>query len=86
MLAYAEVTRAVAMIDDQAAVNAGKERGVAVRRSLRVVLEGIDRRLLGRADARALVDDLVQLGGARLPCDGASFEAWAEKHGLLPPE
>jgi hypothetical protein len=31
----------------------------------------------------ALVDDLVRVGGARLPCDGAGFEAWAVKPGLL---
>jgi hypothetical protein len=33
--------------------------------------------------ASALVDELVTVGGARFPCDGASFVQWAERNGLL---
>ncbi|HVV86535.1 MAG TPA: hypothetical protein VHE35_25935 [Kofleriaceae bacterium] len=84
VLAHAEIRSAVAFVDDQAAVRAGKERRVNVRRSLGVVTEGIHRQILAHEEASALVDDLVRLGGARLPCDGASFLAWAERQGLLP--
>ncbi|MEQ1737050.1 MAG: hypothetical protein ABL886_11685, partial [Rhodoglobus sp.] len=83
VLAHAEIHSAVAFVDDQAAVRAGKDRGVNVRRSLGVISEGINRQILARDEASALVDELVRLGGARLPCDGASFEAWAEGRGLL---
>lgn len=84
VLAHAEVHRAVAFVDDQAAVGVGKNRGVLVRRTLAVIIEGIQRDLLDRDQASALVDDLVRLGGARMPCDGAGFVAWAESRGLLP--
>jgi predicted nucleic acid-binding protein len=83
VLAHAEIHGAVAFVDDDAAVSAGRTRGVTIRRSLAVVTQGVNRQLLDRSEAIALVDDLVRVGGARLPCDGAGFEAWAVKRGLL---
>ncbi len=83
ILAHAEINGAIAFTDDQAAVNAGKSRGVTVRRSLAVITEGVKRQLLSRHEASALIDDLICLGGARLPCDGESFLVWAANQGLL---
>ena len=83
LLAWAEVSAGVAFIDDGPAVQIAKSRGVIVRRSLALIMEGRRTGLLNSAAARVLVDELVTLGGARFPCDGASFEAWAESHGLI---
>jgi predicted nucleic acid-binding protein len=83
ILAWAEVSAGVAVLDDNAAVSAAKARGVDVRRSLGLLCEGLSRKLLTTDEARLLVDDLASVGGARLPCDGADFEVWAEANGLL---
>lgn len=83
ILAWAESTGGIVLIDDEAAVQAGRARGVAVGRSLSLVVDGLKRRTLSRAEARALVDELIEPGGARFPCDGNGFEAWAERNGIL---
>ena len=84
ILAWAERIAGVALVDDDAAVTAGRARRVPVRRSLGLVHHGVHSGELDRAQARALVDDLIQLGGSWFTCDGAGFEAWAEARGLLP--
>ncbi|HEX3765192.1 MAG TPA: hypothetical protein VHW23_41130 [Kofleriaceae bacterium] len=83
ILAWAETSSGIAVVDDQTAVSAARERGVTVRRSLGLLCHGLNRGTLTMADARGLVDSLRVLGGARLPCDGAGFERWAEANGLL---
>lgn len=83
ILAWAEVSSGIAVVDDSTAVNAAKARGVTVRRSLGLLCHGLNLGALTMEDARALVDDLRIAGGARFPCDGAGFERWAETNGLL---
>lgn len=83
ILAWAETTGGVVILDDNAAVNAAKSRGITVRRSLGLLCDGLHRKSLTMERARTLVDELASLGGARFPCDGAGFEVWAEKNGLL---
>lgn len=83
ILAWAQVTGGIAVVDDNPAVNAGKAKGVEIRRSLGLLCDGLHRKSLQIERARVLVDELASLGGARFPCDGAGFEAWAETNGLL---
>ncbi len=83
ILAWALNRGGVALIDDQSAVNAGKDKDIEVRRSLGLVCDGLHKKTITIEAARTLVDELVNLGGARFPCDGAAFEAWAEANGLL---
>ncbi len=82
ILAWAQISGGVAIVDDQAAVNAARAKNVVVRRSLALVGDGVHRKVITMDEARSLVDDLAASGGARLPCDGAGFEAWAEANGL----
>lgn len=82
MLAWAQLNEAVVLIDDQTAVNAAKDRCVTVRRSLALIAGAYQTSALTPPQARCLVDDLVA-SGARFPCDGTSFERWAETNGLI---
>jgi predicted nucleic acid-binding protein len=84
ILAWAEVSNGVALVDDQVAVKAGKARSVAIRRSLGLVCNGLQKKVLTIERARVLVNELIDFGGARFPCDGDAFESWAEREGLLP--
>jgi predicted nucleic acid-binding protein len=82
VLAWAEANGGIALIDDQAAVQVGRERGVEVRRSLALIARGVRVRLMSKAEAAGLVDDLLRVG-ARFPCAGDEFVAWAMAAGLL---
>lgn len=81
-LAWAEVHRAVAILDDQTAANVSRQRGVRLKRTLSLVSTGVQQNRLSEEDAAALVDDLIG-GGARFPCDGRHFIAWCREKGLL---
>lgn len=83
LLAWAETSSGIAIIDDHAAVHAARSRKVAVRRSLGLLCDALHRNLVTSGEVCSLIDDLAVLGGARLPCDGAGFEQWAERNGLL---
>jgi predicted nucleic acid-binding protein len=82
-LAWAEAHHAVAVLDDQAGVNAGKQRGVQIKRTLALISTGVQQGILAEDDAAALVDDLIRSGGARFPCDGRRFVPWCREKGLL---
>lgn len=82
-LSWAEVHGAVALVDDDLAVTFAKKRGCTVVRTLRLITQAVIGQVLAEADAGLLVDALVRDGGARFPCDGAGFIAWAENQGLL---
>lgn len=82
-LAWAEAHGAVALVDDALAVTLGRKRGCTVVRTLRLITQALTEQVLGEADASQVVDALVRDGGARFPCDGASYLAWAENQGLL---
>ena len=82
MLAWAEAHEAIAFTDDQAAVQAGIEEGVEVRRTLAVVARGVKNGILSDVDADRLVDDLLRAGG-RFPFGAGEFVRWARENGLL---
>ncbi|MGH2974759.1 MAG: hypothetical protein ACRDLL_07825 [Solirubrobacterales bacterium] len=81
-LAWAESNAATAVVDDQAGFRAGKERGVTVIRSMRLITGAISSKLLTEAAACNLIDDLLATEQF-LPCDGAGFISWAIQEGLL---
>lgn len=81
-LAWAEAHGATAVVDDQTAVNIARNRGVRVRRTLSLISAGIHKDVLDHDGAQRLVDNL-RTGGARFPCTGAEFIAWAQDKGLL---
>jgi hypothetical protein len=85
ILAWAEVTGSIAVVDDNAAVIAARARRVQVRRTLALLCDGLNRRLMTIEHACELVDELISRGGARLPCKGADFPGWAEGKGLIVP-
>lgn len=81
-LAWAEVHGAVAVLDDQTAVQLARQRGVQVKRTLSLVATGFERGRLSEDAAAILVDELIG-GGARFPCDGRKYMAWCRDNGLL---
>ncbi len=85
ILAWAELTKQPVLIDDDAAVQAGRRRSVRVLRSLSLVATGLARGTLGEESAQTLVDELRRLGGARFPPECSNFVAWAERQGLYLP-
>ncbi len=83
VLAWALVHGGVALTDDQDAVQCAKEKHVPVSRSLSVIATGLSTKALDEAKAAEVVQALVERGGARFPCNGAAFVAWARTTGLL---
>jgi predicted nucleic acid-binding protein len=83
-LAWAEEHGATPVMDDQTAVNAARARDVPVRRTLALVADGVRRHILFEPAAATLVDELIA-GGARFPCSGSDFVAWARSRGILGP-
>jgi predicted nucleic acid-binding protein len=83
VLAWAEVHGAVAYVDDQVACNVARQRKVAVRRTLELIVSGYRRDVLTEDRAQGLVSALVQ-EDARLP-QGAHQDlfGWARAQGLL---
>ena len=82
-LAWAETHEATAIVDDQAAVNAGRQRGVDVHGTLWLVVRGVKAGALAEADAVRLVDAL-QTAGAWFPfSSGEGFISWARGESLL---
>jgi hypothetical protein len=85
VLAWAEVNGAIAIVDDRAATNHGRERRVEVHGSLWLIWEGYRLGHLDRPSAEGLVDALRDTE-VWFPCDGATFFDWARREGLRPAE
>ena len=83
VLAWAEVNAAIAIVDERAATNHGRERRVDVHGSLWLVCEGYRVGQLDQPAAEALVDAL-RATQIWFPCSGATFFDWARREGLLP--
>lgn len=81
-LTFAEMSGAIAIVDEAAGREAGRERGVIVHGTLWLVAEAFKAALLGEADTIALVDQLAATD-AWFPCDGVTFLSWARENGLL---
>lgn len=82
VLGWAEVHGAIAFTDDEAAVQAGRDEGVEVRRTLAVVARGIKLGVLSDVEADRLVDDLLRAGG-RFPFGAGEFIRWARENELV---
>lgn len=82
VLAWAEAHGAIAFTDDEAAVQAGRDRGVEVRRTLALVARSIKHGVLSDTEADRLVDDLLR-AGARFPFGTGEFIGWARGNGLV---
>jgi predicted nucleic acid-binding protein len=85
ILAWAEATSSMVVMDDDDAVRAARGRNVVVLRTLTLICSGLNQKLLTNEQACTLVDELASEGGARFPCDGAGFVQWAERNGLVDP-
>ena len=82
VLAWAEVHGVVALTDDEPAVQAGREHGVSVQRTLALVARGVRRGIISQEEGGILVDQLLR-AGARFPFDLGEFIPWAAAQGLL---
>lgn len=82
-LAWAETHGATAIVDDQAAVNAGRQRGVDVHGTLWLVVRGVKAGALAEADAVRLVDALLDAGAWFPFSSGGEFISWARGESLL---
>lgn len=84
VLAWTTVHGGVAVIDERAATNIGEDAGVVVHGSLWLVIKGFKDKVLDRATAEGIVDDLIS-SGMRLPiANGAGLFVHAYENGLLP--
>lgn len=81
-LACAELQGGIAVLDEQAGRRAGTERGVEVHGSLWLIARGIRQSVVTDVLATDLVDRL-RASGARFPCSGSEFLAWARVQSLL---
>lgn len=82
VLALAEVEGWTAVVDDQAAVNAAKDRCTRHRRTLALLLDAVRIGTLTMTTVSAVADDLISTK-YRLPFDVGGFAAWAEANGLV---
>lgn len=83
VLAVAAARRGVAVVDDQDAATLGRRHGVTVVGTLAVIAGAVRRKIVDRAVAESLVDELAATD-MRLPVDGAGFIPWCYEYGLLP--
>ncbi len=82
VLAWTEVNGGIAILDERAGTNQGRERGVEVHGTLWLVCLGYRSGRLDKSAATLLVDALRD-AEAWFPCDGVTFFKWAEREGLL---
>jgi predicted nucleic acid-binding protein len=85
VLAWAEVNGAIAIVDERAATNHGRERGVEVHGSLWLICEGYRIGQVDQPSAEGLADALRDTE-VWFPCSGGTFFDWARREGLLPVE
>jgi predicted nucleic acid-binding protein len=84
VLAWATVHGGIAVIDERAATYIGECAGITVYGSLRLVIKGFKDRILDRATAEGIVDDLIRTG-MRLPLtSGSALFAHAYEASMLP--
>lgn len=84
VLSWVFVNGGIAIIDEYAATQIGDREEIAVQGSLWLVIRAHKSKVLDRATAEGIVDDLISTG-MRLPIrNGADLFAWAYTEGLLP--
>lgn len=84
VLAWVTVHGGIAIIDEDAATNIGDRAGIPVQGSMWLVIRGIKDKILDRAPAERIVDDLISTGMWLPVANGAALFAWAYGAGLLP--
>lgn len=82
VLAWAEVHKATAVVDDAEARQTGLAYGLSVCGSLRIIAESVVDGHTTEYAATALVDALIATG-ARYPCAQGEFVPWCKSNGLL---
>lgn len=83
VLALAQtVPHAVAVVDDRVAVEAARDRGVGVRRTLGLLCDAIRAGLLTVPLVSAVADDLLE-NRYRLPFPPGGFAEWCKREGLF---
>jgi hypothetical protein len=83
VFAYTEIHDAVSITDDRAAVNVARRHGLDVHGTLWLIAGFCEGGKLTDYAAARLIDSLRGVG-ARMPCTGDEFPAWAGKQGLVP--
>jgi predicted nucleic acid-binding protein len=82
VFAWAEVSRALAIVDDGDARRAGQRHGLEVHGTLWIVVQAMTALAVTPAGAEALVAALRSTG-ARLPTfPPGGIQAWAQRHNL----
>ena len=81
-LAAAELRNGIAITDDRDATNVARQHGAEVHGTIWLLAQACREEKLTRIGAGSIVDAL-RATGARLPCTGTEFPAYAEEHGLL---
>lgn len=82
ILAAAELRNGIAVTDDRDATVVGRRYGAAVHGTIWLLAAACLGGKLTTVAAGSIVDSL-RVQGARLPCTGAEFPAFAGRHGLL---
>lgn len=83
VLAWAEVNSANAFVDDQAAYNVARSRGVTVYRTLNIILRAYRADLFTESRAQELVNALVKAGSRFPSLAQTDLFGWARQEGLL---
>ena len=84
VLAYAQVHKATAVVDDGAARRLAQEAGLDFRGTLGLLCEAIRTGLLTTAMVGSLADHLIETE-YRLPFPPGGFQVWANEHGIVSP-
>ncbi|MEU3017889.1 MULTISPECIES: hypothetical protein [unclassified Nocardiopsis] len=84
VLAYAQVHKATAVIDDRAARRLAQDAGIPFQGTLGLLCEAIRAGLLTTAMVGSLADHLLETA-YHLPFPAGGFERWANDHGIISP-
>lgn len=82
VLAAAELRGGIAVTDDRDATVVARRHGAEVHGTIWLLAQGCQDDKLNPVGAGSIVDAL-RATGARLPCTGNEFPAYAAEHGLL---
>jgi predicted nucleic acid-binding protein len=82
VLAWAEVHKVTAVVDDGDARRIGRREGLDVWGSLRVIAESVSNGYTTPYVATTLVDAMIDTG-MRYPCSRGEFISWAKHNSLL---
>ena len=84
VLAWTSVNGGTAIIDESVGRNIAERDGIPAQGSLWLVIRGYKNKVLDRATAEIMVDDLIKSGMWLPVANGEALFAWAYAEGLLP--